>query len=156
MTNFFVFCDFDRFLAKFQSKTLARSEVRLKSPNFYELWIILTYFPSVGGSDRIRVRAAAASSKAQETLEVNLLSTWNDQWSSVIKIGFVFKQINGFVYFHGIASDFSARVFKNSKKLTEMISWLLSWEPNNSAENQWKTVEKILKIRVWNWICEKL
>ena len=34
-----------------------------------------TYFPSVGGSDRIRVRAAAASSKAQETLEVSRFST---------------------------------------------------------------------------------
>ena len=38
-----------------------------------------TYFPSVGGSDRIRVRAAAASSKAQETLEVSRFSTWKQK-----------------------------------------------------------------------------
>ena len=39
---------------------------------------IKSYFPSVGGSDLILVRAEAASSKAQETLEVNLLKT---SWS---------------------------------------------------------------------------
>ena len=37
-----------------------------------------SYFPSVGGSDLILVRAEAASSKAQDTLEVNLLKT---SWS---------------------------------------------------------------------------
>ena len=35
----------------------------------------ITYFPSGGGSDRIRVKAAAASSRAQDTLEVNRLIT---------------------------------------------------------------------------------
>jgi len=44
----------------------------LKSPS---LQASTKVFPSVGGSDRIRVRAAAASSKAQETLEVSRFST---------------------------------------------------------------------------------
>ena len=36
----------------------------------------VTYFPSVGGSDRILVKAAAASSRAQDTLDVSRLRTW--------------------------------------------------------------------------------
>ena len=45
----------------------------LKSPS---LQASTNVFPSVGGSDRILVSAAAASSSAQETLEVNRFSTY--------------------------------------------------------------------------------
>ena len=75
----------------------------------------------------------------------------------VIKIGFGFSvQIQFFVYFHGIASDFP-HVFSKIRK-----NWLNSWlrilikttqlRLSNSA---YKTVEKILKIQVENWIKKK-
>ena len=111
-----------------------------KSPNFCELWI-LTYFPSVGGSDRIRVRAAAASSKAQETLEVNLLSTWNDQRGLCNQNWFWFFSANSiFCLLSWNRVRFSARVFKNQKK----TDWTADWEFWSKQLN-WDSVTQLIK-----------